>query len=83
MYEVHREQMLEILNELEAEFGTQSRILDTRADYLDDPIERRRFYNMALELAREQKDQAEIEIVTRSLLDLEEELRLRARRNRE
>ena len=63
MYDFHREQMLVILDELELEFGSQSRILDTRADYIDNPIERRRLYTKALELAREQNDQAEIEVV--------------------
>jgi hypothetical protein len=74
MCDVYREQMLELLGELEAEFGTQSRILDTRADYIDDPLERRRLYMKALELARKQKDQEEIEIVLQSLHDLEEDL---------
>lgn len=74
MYDVYREQMLEILDELEAEFGTQSRILDTRADYIDDPLERRRLCAKALELAIEQKNQDEIEVVLQSLRDLEEDL---------
>lgn len=79
MYDVYREQMLEILDELEAEFGTQSRILGTRADYIDDPLERRRLCTRALELAREQKDQDEIEIVLQSLSELEEDLLLDAK----
>ena len=74
MYDIYREQMLELLDELEAEFGTQSRILDTRADYIDDPLERRRLCTKALELARAQNDQDEIEIVLQSLRDLEEDL---------
>jgi len=37
MYEVHRLGMLEILAELEDEFGAHPEILDTRADYIDDP----------------------------------------------
>ncbi len=71
MYEVYREQMLDILDELEVEFGAQSRILDTRADYIDDPLERHRLYSKALELAREQNDQDEIEVVLESLRNLE------------
>ena len=84
MYEVYREQMLELLDELEAEFGIQSRILDTRADYIDDPLERRRLCTRALELARDQKDQKdqdEIEAVLQSLRDLEEDLLLDAEPN--
>jgi hypothetical protein len=73
MYDVHRQQMLELLDELEAEFGTQSRILDTRADYVDDPLERRRLCTKALELAIEQNDQSEIDVVLQSLRDLEED----------
>ena len=72
MYEVYREQMLEILDELEAEFGVHSKILDTRADDLDDPLERRRLYLNALELAREQEDPDEVGIVLQSLRDLDE-----------
>ena len=34
MYEVHRQQMLELLDDLEREFGSHSAISDTRADYL-------------------------------------------------
>ncbi len=82
MYDVYREQMLDILDELEAEFGTQSRILGTRADYIDNPLERRRLYTKALELAREQNDQDEIEVVLKSLRDLEEDLHTEAKRNR-
>lgn len=83
IYDVYREQMLELLDELEAEFGTQSRILDTRADYIDDPIERRRLCTKALELARAQKDQDEIEVVLQSICNLEEELLPEAQRNGE
>jgi uncharacterized Fe-S radical SAM superfamily protein PflX len=81
MFDVYREQMLELLDELEAEFGMQSRILDTRADYIDDPLERRRLCTRALELARAQNDQDEIEVVLQSLRDLEEDLVMEAKRN--
>ncbi len=81
MYNVYREQMLELLDELEAEFGTQSRILDTRADYIDDPLVRRRLCITALELARAQNDQDEIEVALQSLHDLEEDLATDAKRN--
>jgi uncharacterized Fe-S radical SAM superfamily protein PflX len=81
MYDVYREQMLELLDELEAEFGTQSKILDTRADYIDNPLERRRLCTKALELAREQNDQDEIEVVLQSLHDLEVDLVSEAKLN--
>ena len=81
MYDVCREQMLHLLDELEAEFGTQSRILDTRASYIDDPLERRRLCTKALELARAQNDQDEIEVVLQSLHDLEEDLVTEVARN--
>jgi hypothetical protein len=74
MYDVFREQMLEILDEIEAEFGVHSEILDSRADYLDDPVERRRLYMMALGLAREQKDLDQVEVVLQSLLDLDDDI---------
>ena len=73
MYEFYREQMLEILDELETEFGAQSQILDTRADYIDDPHERRRLYTSALELARAQNDEDEIKVVLQSIRNLQEE----------
>jgi hypothetical protein len=74
MERIHCEQMLGLLDELETEFGTQSRILDTRADYLDDPLERRSLYLKALELARRQRDQNEIDTVLQSLSELDDEL---------
>lgn len=74
MHEVYREQMLEILDDLETEFGNHSQILDTRGDYIDDPLERRRLYTRALELARLHADQDEIETVLQSLRDLDEDL---------
>lgn len=74
MFDVYCRQMHYLLDELEAEFGPQSRILDTRADYVEDPVERRRLCTKALELARERNDQEEIEIVLQSLRDLDEDL---------
>lgn len=76
MYEVYREQMLEILDDLEEEFGAQSRIHDIRADYLDDPLDRRCLYLKALELAREENDPDQVEVVLQSLRDLDEYIEL-------
>jgi hypothetical protein len=83
MYEVYREQMLEVLDALEAEFGVHCEILDTRVDYIDDPIERRRLYMKALDLARERKDLDQVEVVLQSLRDLDEDVLADSRRNAE
>jgi hypothetical protein len=40
MYEVHAEGIMALLDELEAKYGQQSRILATRADYLESFLER-------------------------------------------
>jgi hypothetical protein len=59
MVGVYTEQMLNLLDELEEQFGVQPAILTTRADYLDDPAERRRFFEEALLLARKLGDREE------------------------
>ena len=41
MYEVHLEGMMTLLDELESRYGCQSRILATRADYLENTSDRR------------------------------------------
>jgi hypothetical protein len=41
MYEVYREAMMTLLDELESRYGRQSRILATRADYLESASDRR------------------------------------------
>ena|ERR1035438_3387833 len=61
MFEVHVEGMMTLLDELEAKYGPQSRILATRADYLDSFSERRVLYERALEVARKAGDTEEIE----------------------
>ena len=76
MHDVYREQMQEILDELEEAFGVQSLILDTRADYLDDPVERRSLYLKALELARDENDPDQVAVVLQSLRDLDESIKL-------
>jgi hypothetical protein len=73
MYDVYRQQMIEILDELEAEYGEHSRIFDTRADYVDDPNESRRLRTNALELAKKQNNQEEIEIIQQTMRDFEED----------
>jgi hypothetical protein len=61
MYAVHVDGMMRLLDELEVKYGPQSRILATRADYLDGFSERRALYEQALELARNAHDTEEIE----------------------
>ena len=41
MYEIHLEAMITLLDELESRYGRQSRILATRADYLESASDRR------------------------------------------
>lgn len=76
MYEIYRDQMHDLLDDLETEFGSQFLILVTRADYIDDPLERRRLCTQALELARKQNNSDETEVVLQSLRDLEQDLLL-------
>jgi hypothetical protein len=74
-YEIHVEGMMALLDELEAKYGQQSRILATRADYLDSFPERRALYGQALDLARKGHDGKEIEEILGSITELEEEER--------
>jgi hypothetical protein len=70
MYAVHVEGMLRLLDELETRYGPQSRILATRADYLDSLSERRALYESALELGRKARDTKEIEEIMDSINQL-------------
>lgn len=72
LYEVHTNRMLELLDELDAEFGEHSRLLDTRADYLDDSDERRALYLRALALAEAAQDREEIETIRESIRELDD-----------
>ncbi len=75
MITVHTKSMMEILDELEAKYGPRSQILATRADYLEDVSERRSLYLRALDLARIAQDPKEIELITDSIQQLDEEER--------
>jgi len=70
MYAVHVEGMMRLLDELEVKYGPQSRILATRADYLESFSERRALYEQALELATNAHDTAEIEEIMDSINQL-------------
>ncbi len=73
MFEVHVEGMMTLLDELEARYGPQSKILATRADYLDGFLERRTLYEQALDLAKKDHDAKEIEEIMDSIKQLGEE----------
>ena len=75
MYDVHVESMMALLDELEAKYGPQSRILATRADYLDGFSERRSLYEQALDMARKARDTKEVEEILDSISQLTEEER--------
>jgi fructosamine-3-kinase len=73
LFAVHVEGMLTLLDELEAQYGPQSQILATRADYLDDFSERRTLYHRALDLARKNRDTNDIGEIMDSIKQLDEE----------
>lgn len=57
---IHVEQMQDLLDDMETEYGTHAMLTATRADYLIDPAERRALYEVALILAKEKGDHAEV-----------------------
>ncbi len=73
MVGVHTVEMMEVLDQLEEEFGVHPAILATRADYVEDSTERLRLFTEALALARESGDEFEVEEVLDSLRKLDEE----------
>jgi hypothetical protein len=75
MYEVHVESMMGLLVELDAKYGPQSQLLATRADYLENLNERRSVYQQALNLARKASDFGEIEEITHSINEVNQEER--------
>lgn len=74
LVESHSVAMLDILDELEREFGRQPTILATRADYIDDIDTRRQLYTDALAMARELGDKYEEAEILDSLQQLNSEL---------
>ncbi len=73
MYDVHVQGMMALLDDLEEEYGPQSRILATRADYLEDISDRRALYERALHLAKTAHDEKEIGEIMDSLSRLGKE----------
>ena len=67
MYDVHVESLMTLLDELEVKYGPQSRILATRADYIENPSERGTLYAQALDLARKANEADEIEEIMDSI----------------
>lgn len=78
MYEVHVESMMALLDELAAKYGPQSKILATRADYLESFSNRRALYEQALDLAKKVHDMKEIKEIQDSINQLAEEERAEA-----
>jgi hypothetical protein len=72
MVDVYKCQLFELLEALEYEFGIHSEILATRADFMENVVERRKVYEEALRLAREQKDKIGEEEILDSLRDIED-----------
>ena len=68
-------EMMALLDELEAKYGPQPRILATRADYLESFVERRALYQQALALSRAANDMEETEEKLDSIDQLTEEER--------
>jgi hypothetical protein len=66
------QQMHEMLDDLERQFGTHPQIMATRADFLDDREERLRLYEAALKLARERGDSFEVVEILDSLEHLDD-----------
>ena len=73
MTAVHTGHLMEILDDLVREDGPHAVFYDTRADFLDDPNERRRLYRRALELAREQQNEEVAAEVIESMAQLQNE----------
>jgi len=70
MVDVFTEQMLELLTELDETFGPSPILMATRADYLQDKLERKNLYEAALSLARSQGDNDEVLEISDSLQSL-------------
>lgn len=77
MFGIHLKQMLEILDDLEKEFGPHSQILDTRADYTDSLVERRQLSLRTLDQTRTAHKEEEVRMIMKSLRHIEEEMESR------
>jgi len=55
LQEILREEFFTLLGELRSRHGEHPVLLETEADYLDDPLERKARYEAALRLAREHR----------------------------
>ena len=69
---VYVEQMMEVLDDLEDEYGRHAMLVSTRADFLKDEEERRALYEVALILAKEQGDHEEVAEILDSLRGMDE-----------
>ncbi|RYD21488.1 MAG: hypothetical protein EOP88_11215 [Verrucomicrobiaceae bacterium] len=69
---VYVEQMMEVLDGLEDEYGRHATLVSTRADFLRDEEERRALYEVALILAKEQGDHEEVAQILGTLRQMDE-----------
>lgn len=66
--------MLDLLSRLQKKYGDHPSLIATIGDYLGNPIDRRKQYEKALAIAKEQQYQEEIEEIEDSLRKLEKEI---------
>jgi len=71
MYDTHVVGMMALLDELEAKYGREPRLLATRADYLESFTERRVLYEQALDLARKANDSKAVREILESMNELD------------
>jgi len=71
MVAVYKEQLFEVLDRLEARFGIQPALIATRADFMEDDAARRKLYEQALAMAREEGDEFEVQEILDSLQHLD------------
>ncbi|MCB1232754.1 MAG: hypothetical protein KDN19_21090 [Verrucomicrobiae bacterium] len=65
-------ELLFVLEELREKYGEHPSLLATIGDYLDQPGDRLKYYRRALQIARSQNFQEEIELIEDSIDELKE-----------
>ncbi len=68
---VYVDQMMDVLDDLEDEYGRHATLVSTRADFLKDEEERRALYEVALILAKEQGNHEEVAEILESLREMD------------
>lgn len=69
----HMQRMLDTLNEFRGRYGDHPALLATIGDYAKSPAEKRKYYLRALRIARDLRDQDEVNEILDSLQQLESE----------